>query len=202
MTVTTEPAFYDTAMTGAGEPAMLPLERSPWLELYRQASWLISPTHPVVDLGCGTGRFAEQLRRRGHSRYHGIDFSPAAVAECERYVPGLDRETDWHAEFEVADLREWQPDGDRSGATVYACLETLEHLEDDIELVRRVPVGHELVFSVPNHASVAHLRWFQQPSEAWDRYGLLLEFRSWMLIGDGPRNFIHLFRARRRVDSW
>jgi len=198
--VTTEPAFYDWAMTGDGEPAMLPLDQSPWLELYRQVSWMIPRSHPVVDLGCGTGRFAEQLRRREHCRYHGIDFSPAAVEEARSYVPQSDG--DWEPSFEVADLREWQPDPDAATTTVFVCLETLEHLEDDTDLVRRIPVGHDFIFSVPNYGGEAHLRVFQNVSDAWERYGHLLEFRAWLRIGEGPRNFIHLYRTVRRGDSW
>jgi len=196
---TTEPAFYDRAMTDAHEPAMLTLEASPWRELYVQAASLITPDAPVVDLGCGTGRFAEQLRRAGHPRYTGIDFSPAAIAECKRYVPEVaDR---WEADFRVIDLRAWGP-GDRSSTTVYTCLETLEHLEDDVDLVERIPVGHEFVFSVPNYGGVAHLRCFQNVSDAWRRYGHLLEFRAWLRVGDGPRNFVHLYRSVRRGDAW
>lgn len=199
---TTEPDFYDLAMTGDDEPAMLPLETSPWLELYRQASWLIPASHPVYDLGCGTGRFAEQLRRRGHGEYHGVDFSPLAVEECHKYVPLIDADTAWDASFEVADLREWQPSDYVAGNAIFTCLETLEHLEDDIGLIQRVPPGHEFIFSVPNYGGAAHLRKFVRVSEAFDRYADLLTFSAWIRIGEGPRHFIHLYRSVRRGDSW
>jgi trans-aconitate methyltransferase len=202
LTVTTEPQFYDGAMTDAHEPAMLPLEASPWRELYMAAAGWIAASHPVVDLACGTGRFAEQLRRLGHGRYTGLDFSTAALDEALAYVPLMDADTDWEARFGHADLRAWQPDPERAGATVYVCLETLEHLEDDVDLIRRIPVGHELIFSVPNYGGEAHLRVFQDAGEAWRRYGHLLAFRAWMLIGAGPRYHIHLYRATRRGDSW
>lgn len=202
MTATTEPAFYDVAMTAEGEPAMLPLEVSPWRELYEHAAAWTVPTHPVVDLGCGTGRFAELLRRRGHGVYTGVDFSEATLEQARAYVPLFDLDTDWQARFECDDLRTWEPDPERAGATVYICLETLEHLEDDVELIRRIPVGHELIFSVPNYGGEAHLRVFQDAGEAWRRYGHLLAFRAWALIGAGPRYHIHLYRATRRGDSW
>lgn len=196
MSATTEPAFYDAAMTDAHEPAMLPLETSPWLELYRWASWLVTWGCPIVDLGCGTGRFAEQIRLRNNTaNFTGLDFSPAAIDECRSYIPS------WDDRFHVVDLRDWQPDPERLSNTVYTCLETLEHLEDDISLVRRIPVGHEFVFSVPNFGGEAHLRTFQNPSDAWERYGGLLSFKAWMLIGDG-RNCCHLYRTVRRVDAW
>lgn len=203
MTSTLEPEFYDAAMTDSHEPAMLPLEDSPWLSLYQAAAALINPWHPVVDLGAGTGRFAECLRRNGHqSAYTGLDFSPAAIAECKRYVPEFDSGTDWHGVFRVVDLRSWGPEDDRAASTTYVSLETLEHMEDDLDVVRRVPPGHEFIFSVPNYGGEAHLRVFENIGDAMTRYGNLLTFTDWKLIGEGPRYHIHLYRARRRVDSW
>lgn len=200
--VTTEPEFYDLAMTGEGEPAMLPLEESPWRHLYEAAAAWTYVTAPVVDLGCGTGRFAEQLRRRGHGTYTGIDFSPASLQECRAYVPDRDPDTAWSSTWIAQDLRTWEPDEYRAGGTVYTCLETLEHLEDDLDLVRRIPVGHEFIFSVPNYGGAAHLRCFQDVGDAWRRYGHLLEITGWVRIGEGPRYFIHLYRTRRRGDAW
>lgn len=201
MSATTEPEFYDRAMTGEGEPAMLPLEDSPWRPLYEQAAAWIHPSHPVVDLGCGTGRFAECLRRQGHHVYRGIDFSALALAECIDYVPLHDADTEWSASFECCDLREWEPDLAVPTTTTYVCLETLEHLRDDRDLVRRVPAGYEFIFSVPNYGGEAHLRTFQNVSDAWVRYAPLLDFYGWARIGSG-RYVVHLYRARRRVDSW
>jgi SAM-dependent methyltransferase len=197
MTAVTEPAFYDAAMTDAHEPAMIELEHSPWLALYQWASWLIPWGCPVYDLGCGTGRFAEQIRRReSTSNFVGVDFSPKAIDECRRYVP------EWADRFHVADLRDWQPDPERMSNVVYTCLETLEHLEDDVSLVKRIPVGHEFIFSVPNFGGEAHLRVFQNATDAIERYGHLLSFKAWHLIGEGPRNFVHLYRSVRRPDTW
>jgi trans-aconitate methyltransferase len=196
VTVTTEAPFYDSAMCDPHEPAMIHLDQSPWLELYQWASWIIPQGCPIVDLGCGTGRFAEQIRRRNNTaNFVGFDFSPAAITECKRYVPA------WAEQFHVQDLREWKPDEERLSNTVYTCLETLEHLDDDVSLVRRIPVGHEFVFSVPNFGGEAHLRTFQNVSDAWLRYGLLLDFTAWHRLGTGPRNFVHLYRATRR-NAW
>lgn len=197
---TTEPEFYDAAMTGEGEPAMLPLDESPWRELYYETGRMIWKECPVVDLGCGTGRFAAQLRNLGHGPYTGLDFSPATVDEARRYVPAASGE--WNATFHVQDLRDWEPDDPRPGNVVYVCLETLEHLENDVDLVRRVPVGHEFIFSVPNYGGQAHLRCFPDVSDAWKRYGHLLRFQAWQLLGEGPRHYIHLYRTTRRGDSW
>jgi len=59
-------------------------------------SWLIErgvrPGASVLDAGCGTGRYAVELARRGY-RVHGMDASPEQIAEARRVLgdisPGL-----------------------------------------------------------------------------------------------------------------
>lgn len=194
--MTTEAAYYDQAMTGDGAPAMVGLADSPWRPLYREAARWIPDGHDVVDLGCGTGRFlAELLLEPGRTgSAMGVDFSELALAEARRYVP--------NATFSQTDLRTWGPDPARAGHTSYTCLEVLEHLDDDLDLIRRVPPGHQLVFSVPNYESEAHLRTFTSPGAVWHRYGPLVSFRRWSLIELDDRKCIHVLDTIRRVDAW
>lgn len=190
--------WYDTAMTGVDAPAMLPLEESPWLEVYETLAVMIPPHEEVVDLGCGTGRFIELLLRHKHyGRITGVDWSEAALTEAFEYVrsPGVE------PSFRREDLREWEPDGDRAGNTVYVCSEVLEHLDDDLGLVGKVPPGHRFLFTVPNFYSQAHVRIFPRVGDVWKRYEGLLAFRSWRWVGD-ERKGIHVVESVRRVDSW
>jgi len=62
------------------------------------------PPGRALDLGCGDGRNALMLARRGWSLL-GIDFSPTAVAlaQAAAQVQGLD------ARFAVADVSIWEP---------------------------------------------------------------------------------------------
>lgn len=197
MSIITEPEFYDRAMTESGSPAMLELAESPWRPLYAEAARWIQSSAPVVDLGCGTGRFADELRNQGHAApFLGLDFSPATIAEATSYVG------DERVQFEVRDLRAWIPDELRAGGTVYTCLEVLEHLADDVDLIARVPPGHELIFSVPNYPSEAHLRNFGHISQVWARYDELVTFRRWSLIALDDRKAIHLLDATRRLEAW
>jgi SAM-dependent methyltransferase len=189
--------WYDEVMVEEGSPAMLPLEESPWLLVYEALADMIVLYEEVVDLGCGTGRFIELLRRKGYyAQITGIDWSAAALAEAARYFGGNDPEV-----FYLQDLAEWEPDPQRAGNTVYVCSEVLEHLEDDLALVRKIPPGHRFLFTVPNFDSQAHLRTFYGPGDVWRRYADLLAFRSWKLIGP-ERHAIHVCEAIRRADAW
>lgn len=197
-----EASWYDEVMIEDGSPAMLPLATSGWAPLYREAASWIQPHEDVVDLGCGTGRFGHALAEREHyGGYVGVDFSQSALDEADRYLaqeaPLLP------TEFILADLRDWTPSPTRAGNCVYVCTETLEHLEDDVDLIRRVPPGHRLVFSVPNYDSEAHLRTFRNVGDLWDRYGHLLTFRRWSLIDlGGDRWLVHMCDTVRRGDAW
>lgn len=196
MSVTTEAAYYDEHMTAGDAPAMLDLQLSPWRPLYEEAARWIPRNHPVVDLGCGTGRFLRALERADHdAARHGIDFSPAAIDAAAAYL------TTSRNELTVGDLRDWRPDPDRAGNTSYTCLEVLEHLDDDRALVRQVPPGHQFVFSVPSYDSEAHLRVFKNVGDVFARYDRLLSLRRWSLIDLGGR-VVHVCDSVRRSDSW
>jgi trans-aconitate methyltransferase len=182
-------------MTEPDAPSMLPLEESPWLAMYETLAGMIAPHEEVVDLGCGTGRFLELLRRNGHySALTGVDWSPAALDEALRYFGGNVKEPSLRLE----DLTEWTPDPDRAGDTVYVCSEVLEHLEDDSGLVERIPFGHRFLLSVPNFDSQAHVRYFTDLGDVQDRYNDLLEIRSWHKVDAGGWRCFHVVGAVRR----
>jgi trans-aconitate methyltransferase len=193
--------WYDRVMVEAGSPALEPLETSPWLTTYTRVAELIAPNEEVVDLGCGTGRLIELLYRRDHyGRITGVDWSVNALAEAQRYA------TPKHAdapppEWQLCDLDEWRPDPLRAGNTIYVCCEVLEHLEDDLRLVQRIPPGHRLILTVPNFHSESHLRIFPGAGDVWRRYAPWLLFRAWSMVGS-ERQGIHVVSTQRREDSW
>jgi 2-polyprenyl-3-methyl-5-hydroxy-6-metoxy-1,4-benzoquinol methylase len=198
---TYDATWYDEVLVEDGSPAMEPLESSPWLETYTRVAAMIDPHEEVVDLGCGTGRFVELLYRNDHyARVTGVDWSMTALAEAQAYAKPRHAEAappDW----KLSDLMEWRADGLRAGNTVFTCMEVLEHLEDDLGFVRRVPPGHRFLITVPNFYSESHVRIFAHVSEVFDRYERLLDFRSWSKVGS-DRQGIHVCETIRRADSW
>lgn len=190
--------WYDEVLVEEGSPAMLPLEDSPWLPMYEALAAMIEPHEEVVDLGCGTGRFIELLRRKGHyASITGVDWSASALEQAFEYVGS----NDTPAGFRREDLREWRPDPLRAGNTVYVCSEVLEHLEDDLGFVRRLPPDHRFLFTVPNFHSESHVRIFARVGDLWERYAGLLMFRSWRMVGS-ERKGIHVVETVRRADAW
>lgn len=201
MTTVFDATWYDEVMVEDGSPAMLPLEESPWLTTYEALASMIDPHEEVVDLGCGTGRFIELLRRNGHyAKITGIDWSKTALEEAAAYAGGAHGGTR-QPEWVLQDLDEWTPDPERAGNTVYVCSEVLEHMADDLGLVRRLPPGHRFLFTVPNFWSESHLRIFANVGDLWARYDSLLRFRLWRMVGS-ERQGIHVCETRRRGEAW
>ncbi|MFP4135233.1 MAG: class I SAM-dependent methyltransferase, partial [Halothece sp.] len=83
--------FYNTRL----ERVMIPYEESPWRPIYDsivsylQESFDDPNQSQILDIGCGTGRCAEAIRRAGFRNYLGIDFSSTRIEEAKRYVPEL-----------------------------------------------------------------------------------------------------------------
>ncbi len=133
-----------------------------WQELVRR----IPPDAAVLEVGCGSGQLAQLLLERGLRDYTGFDFSAEAIALARARVP--------QAHFEVDDARSTRLFADAT-YDVVVCTEVLEHVGDDLALVRRPRPGARLVATVPSFDSASHLRHFTTVDEVRERYGALLE---------------------------
>lgn len=183
-------SWYDRWMVDTDSPAVLPVEDSPWLPTYMEVAKLIDPWEPVIDLGCGTGRFLSLLVKQGHyGPKIGVDWSNESLKEARRYV-GDEIEWQW------TDLDAWIPEPTER-STVFTCTEVLEHLPRDRDLVAKIPRGNRFLFTVPNFYSVSHERVYADFREVVERYGDLLEFRRWVAVGSMVQG-IHICETRRR----
>jgi SAM-dependent methyltransferase len=73
------------------------------LALWRELAGADAVGEPLLDLGCGTGRVALDLARRGH-RVHGLDLDPALVAAFNERAGA----TGLSATATAADAREFE----------------------------------------------------------------------------------------------
>ena len=160
MTKEAPPAYYDDVFAPVGK-----YERG--REHYY--AWAIHTVHALqlhnllgLEIGCGPGGFLE-MGMHDNLRLEGIDFSQEAVIQSR---------TRTHYPVHHIPFQEFQ-EWDRF--QYYVILETLEHLEDDIGLLRRIPVGSWVIGSVPNRRDPSHIRQFPGIPAVQERYQPVLD---------------------------
>jgi len=144
--------------------------KAPWAPIWRAVADLVPPDLSVLDLGCGPGHLAELIGER--DRYIGIDFSKVAIAMAQERSP-------W-AVWRVDDLRTCEyPD-----TRVVVCTEALEHITEDLLVLRKVSRGRRVIISVPDKDSRTHVRFFPETQDAVDRFSPLVKFDQAFRVGE------------------
>ncbi|MEN6450700.1 MAG: methyltransferase domain-containing protein [Thermoguttaceae bacterium] len=139
----------------------------------------------VLDIGCGAGQVASFLKDKGVRRYIGLDLSDVAIRRAKSICPEYDFRAG--SVFDT-DLVE------NAAYDAAISLEFLEHVDDDLGVVRRVPKGRRFLGSVPNFPYASHVRHFQRAEEVADRYGrLFAEFHVDAFFADEKRQTFFLF---------
>ena len=146
----------------------VPACESPNYPIYEKVVKKISDTERVLDLGCGTGQFAQVLLNHGKKFVMGVDFSPVAIKKAQSMLP--------HCLFKEADLYRSVP----YGIVHYECatlIEVMEHLEHDLVVLGHIHEGTHVIFTVPNYITEegSHVRGFLSEKDITDRYGKLIE---------------------------
>lgn len=135
----------------------------------------------IVDLGCGTGQFAQMAADLGIGSYVGIDFSQEAITMASKiklpdsysFVVGdLKPKTAQVQEGYTAQSPDVLTEALKTDAplTVVVTSEFLEHVPWDIPLLTSLPLGTYVIGSVPNQDSEGHVRWFGSVSDVVKRY--------------------------------
>lgn len=184
--MTAAPAeFYDARLAEPGTALLMDPAESPYRELWAEVLSLIPAGQRVVELGCGTGRFAGLLLAHGVESYVGLDFAPGHIAEARRHLPDAD--------FRLVDIRVDEiPDAD-----LYVALEVLEHLDDDRAVLERLPSRATVVLSVPSFDSASHVRMFPAQGDARERYRRQLRIDVVRYVTRPNGAFFHLLRGER-----
>ena len=155
-----------------------------WVNLYNKAINLLplDTNIKIAELGCGPGLFAEFLYKKGYKNYWGIDFSKKCIELAKKRVPSY--------QFEPGNLYDKNIQNRFLNYDVFITLETLEHLSNDLSIIKAIPKGKKIIFSVPNRDDRAHVRFFRSIKSVVQRYGLTINFiKSQTLPGVGKKKF-------------
>lgn len=116
--------------------------------------------YEILELGCGTGQFAKKLIDNGFNYKLGIDFAQTGIDLCRKRCPGIN--------FICADLRILNFNGFDYDTVI--CLETMEHIEKDLEILSTIKDYSKVIISVPSFDDPAHVRFFNNEKEVINRY--------------------------------
>lgn len=133
----------------------------------------------VLDVGCGTGRAAYEIAKRGAKQVLGIDYAPSAIDEAGALycLPNL--------EFQTTDAKKIKGTYD-----VVISLGTLEHMDMPFLMLKRlkrmVKSGGSLIVTSPNWTNprgyILQTLWllFRAPITLADLHHLTpIEFEKW-----------------------
>lgn len=182
--------YYDQNLTNF----LVPYETSRWRPLYDKVLSLMPEDRDVriCDIACGTGRMAQLLWQNGYHNYVGFDFSLERIKEARRYVPD--------AVFHHLDVFSDETKTIYQNAEIAIITETLEHIERDLELLESLPKGLQVIGSVPNFDSAAHVRMFSGPQAVLDRYASLVQLELdgiSTICKNESRSEIYIFSGKR-----
>ena len=121
----------------------------------------------IIEIGCGSGLFANMLFDNGYSEYEGIDFSLEAIRLAKKAnIQHIEK-------FICCDAFEYLTNFSGTDNTIFVLFEVLEHINRDIELLNMLPTKSRIILSVPNFKSFNHIRVFNDLQEIKERYTML-----------------------------
>jgi len=141
-------------------------------------------TDKLLDLGCGPGHLAHLLHDFKFEHYIGIDFSKVGIQLAKHKVPRFT--------FIEADLRNL--DYSNYSNYKFISIETLEHLENDIALIKKLP-KNSIIFSVPNYMCIDHYRTYDSEDLIKDYYKEILNIIKITSFPVGKESIIYVVEA-------
>jgi SAM-dependent methyltransferase len=118
----------------------------------------------VLEVGCGSGTLGKMLIDAGMG-YRGFDLAKEGVRKAALRAVGA-------AELFVADATD--PTTYLRDYDAIVCLEVLEHIDADLDVVGNWKPGCRVICSVPNFDYATHVRKFAREREVIERYGELI----------------------------
>lgn len=156
------------------KPYWLSIYYSLWIKVLGELGTIPDPV--ILEVGCGSGQFANMLYDNGYQDYNGFDFSESAVNIAKEVTK---------QNFHVLDAL--NPNTYKFDFNVVILLEVMEHTED-IKILSFIPIGKSIIFTVPDFDFESHLRYFKDIEEVTERYKDYIDIfhiekiSSWFLI--------------------
>jgi 2-polyprenyl-3-methyl-5-hydroxy-6-metoxy-1,4-benzoquinol methylase len=183
--------FYDNVYSADKGKYKGSYKKSPYYSLWLRIIEVLKKYNieAVDELGCGTGQFAELLyKKMPKVMYYGIDYSLQAILIAHtRKLQGLliCKTIDEHRYL------------NRESDYAVVCLETLEHIEKDTEIIARIPAGAHIVLSVPSFDSASHVRVFKTMKVVLRRYAKYMDLMTVETFTFYNGNKIFMIHGRR-----
>lgn len=125
----------------------------------------------IIDLGCGSGSFAQYLNEKGYTKqYFGYDYSKKAISLANaRGLPQIFRfaNEEITPEF-VANITKGAED---RGNTVVIAISFLNHQKDDKAILGAISPKLPIVATLMMNLGESHLRYFKSVEKAKKYYG-------------------------------
>lgn len=161
MSIERDEIYYDKIYS-EGKEYSCHYTQSPYFELWKIVLLLLPDGVEIIELGCGTGQFAQMCIDNKKQYSAGYDFSTEAINRArEKSLPCLRKD------IRTLNLH------DRAG--VFIALEVFEHTQD-YRVIENIGLGKEIVFTVPDFNDPSHIRYFHSVNEVVDRYKNVLRF--------------------------
>lgn len=155
-----DPAWYDQGYRARPPAYMAHYTKSPYYVLWQSLAEQLLAFEAILEVGCGTGQFAEMLADMGIKSYTGFDFSAEGVAIARNRID---------ADFRVADAMTTDLFATVPYDAVVAT-KVLEHLPDDVGMLRRIRPGAHVFATVPSFDYPDHARYFRRTDDVQRRY--------------------------------
>ena len=178
------PEFYDEIHRNI-TPELL----ENFYRVWHTALSFINPSWRVLDVGCGRGEFGRLCVDKG-CQFSGIDFSAEAVKQARRNTPNS---VIYHGNiFENTKLIS------SDKYEIITLTEFLEHIEEDLEIIRLIPSTKKVFISIPNYGGRGHVRFFSSLDEVYGRYGDMINIETSSTLTFGPRSKIYCIYGVRK----
>ena len=157
-------------------------EDSMYYHVWEKAISLIK-NERILDFGCGSGQFAKMLLKNEKRFVKGYDFSNEAIIIAQR----LNQQH--RDKFVVKDLLKIEK---LPAYDLVISFEVLEHITNDLSVIKKIGSGKRFIFSVPNYDYKSHVRFFNTEEEIIKRYSVLLDIKNIYPIKMSDKNIIWL----------